>query len=146
MLLNISEKSCNLEMSHPPASSSSFPGGAHSTPTPGTTTQVPATYAPTTYPNPYQHPAQYPTTGITGYGQWPYPYRYVPQQHNPYAPRPAGPSTAPPPQRNATFSTYTPYTHSYKRDTLAPTATGSTTTRGIRRQQSNFKGVFAKER
>jgi transcription initiation factor TFIID subunit 13 len=106
---------------------------------------------PATYPNPYQTTGTYGTTGVTGYGQWPYQYNYNPQQQHIYAPRPpvAGPSTSAPsqPQRSATFSAYTPsYTPSYKRENVPAAATGGATGRAARKQQANFKGVFAKER
>lgn len=124
-----------------------YPYGAYHTATPGTYGQ------PGTYPTPYQATGAY-QTGVTGYGAWPYPYSYAPQQHpqsSAHAQRPtlqtsvtptsSTPAAPPLPQR----STFTSYTPSYLRESVAAAATGGATGRGSRKQ-SNFKGLFAKER
>ena len=105
------------------------------------------------YSNPYQA-ASYPT-GVTGYGAWPYQYSYVPQQHPQSTLQSLRPSTVLPATATTftpTFSpslpprsTFTPYTPTYSRDVVT-TPTAPATGRGSRKQQSNFKGLFSKER
>ncbi|KAJ8589578.1 TFIID-18kDa-domain-containing protein [Rhizopogon salebrosus TDB-379] len=103
----------------------------------------------TTYP--YYHPGY--ATGVTGYGAWPYPYTYIPQQPaqaSQQAVRPPLQTTVPP----ATTSTPTPtvatpktttfasYTPAYVRETAPATSGGGA---GRSRKQANFKGLFSKE-
>lgn len=114
---------------------------------------TPGTYQPQGYAAAYQ--SAY-ASGVTGYGAWPYPYSYIPQQQTQTTPQvakttaaqtpltaatAATPSVAPAP-RQTTFSSYTP---SYVRETgaTAGTTTGAT---GRGRKNANFKGLFTKER
>jgi hypothetical protein len=103
----------------------------------------------TAYPNPYQTGTSYPT-GVTGYGTWPYQYNYIPQHpQSAQNSRPAAvqgtsttftPTFSPALPPRTTFNSYTP---SYLREVAASTAIA--TGRGPRKQQSNLKGLFAKE-
>ena len=88
-------------------------------------------------------------SGVTGYGAWPYPYSYIPQQQNQsqvaksaaQTPTAATPSAAATPKPTI-FSSYTP---TYVRETGATLgATGGVAGRG--RKHANFKGLFTKER
>ncbi|KAF8844933.1 TFIID-18kDa-domain-containing protein [Paxillus ammoniavirescens] len=93
-------------------------------------------------------------SGVTGYGAWPYPYSYIPQQQaqtTPQVARPAvqtsiAPATVATPApvtttpRPATFTSYTP---TYVRETGATQVASTTAGRG--RKQANFKGLFTKE-
>jgi len=90
-------------------------------------------------------------SGVTGYGAWPYPYSYIPQQHpqttqvaRSAVQNSAAATTATPPAsttpRPTTFSSYNP---TYVRETGA---TGTTTgAAGRGRKHANFKGLFTKE-
>lgn len=91
-------------------------------------------------------------SGVTGYGAWPYPYSYIPQQqaqttpqvarsatHTPAAT--ASPSTVAAP-RPTTFTSYTP---TYVRETGA-TLGAAAGVAGRGRKNANFKGLFTKER
>ncbi|KAF8136383.1 transcription initiation factor IID, 18kD subunit-domain-containing protein, partial [Boletus edulis] len=90
-------------------------------------------------------------SGVTGYGAWPYPYSYIPQQHtqttqvarsavqNPAtATATSSAGTTP---RPTTFSSYTP---TYVRETGATLGT-TTGVAGRGRKHANFKGLFMKE-
>lgn len=87
-------------------------------------------------------------SGVTGYGAWPYPYSYIPQQQTQTTPlarsaaqtpaTTATPTAAPTP-RPTTFSSYTP---TYVRETGATLGTAA----GRGRKHANFKGLFTKER
>jgi hypothetical protein len=93
-------------------------------------------------------------TGVTGYGSWPYQYGYVSQhaQSRPTIPT----ATAPTPTFSPTVpqrSTFTPYTPTYPRDTVAvatTTSVGGGVAAGVgrppRKQTTSFKGSFTKER
>ncbi|KAJ7774575.1 transcription initiation factor IID, 18kD subunit-domain-containing protein [Mycena maculata] len=128
----------------PPASapaSAAYPYGAYAT-----------SYAPhTPYP---QTPGAYPyqAAGAYQYG-WNYSYNYAQQpqaaasQQRAHAPTPtpaatARTSTPNPPQRSSTFSSYTP---SHLRESVATAATGGATGRGSRKQPSSVRGLFTKE-
>jgi len=108
----------------------------------GTYTQNTPTTSP--YPATYQTP--YPT-GITGYGSWHYPYGYVAQQAHTYGQRitasipTAGVPSATGLQRTAYTGYASPYAP-YRKDSAGLAATMSRSPR----KQSNFKGLFAKER
>jgi len=158
----------------PPAQGNA-PATTTATPQATATTYPYSAYHPSAYAHPgtpgaYSYPAGAYQTGVTSYG-WPYPYSYMPQHPAQAAAqaavvaahtqaRPAGVTMAqtqsqstlpaattahvqtaastPIPQRTATFSAYTP---SYPRETV-PVHSGG---RGGRKQ-SNFKGLFQKER
>lgn len=140
-----------------PPTSATYPYGAYHPPAPGPYGH-PHPQSQQGYPNPYAAPGPY-QTGVTGYG-WPYQYSYIPQQQQQQhpqstVPRPAvqatqpvavqGASTSaipPAPQRSTTFTSYTP---SYLRESVTAASTGGATGRGSRKQ-SNFKGLFTKER
>lgn len=124
-----------------PPASAAYPYGAYQ-----------ASYAPhTAYP---QTPGAYPyqAAGAYQYG-WNYSYNYG--QHpqsataaqprvNAATPTPAATartSTPNPPQRSSTFSSYTP---SHLRESVAAAATGGATVRGSRKQPS-VRGLFTKE-
>ncbi|KAK2466893.1 hypothetical protein APHAL10511_001151 [Amanita phalloides] len=130
---------------HPPPTSTTYPYSAyHPTALSG--------YGHPQTPGAYSYQAAGYQTGVTGYG-WTYPYSYVPQHPQsavqrlqPQTPASVGAqttaTTAPSvPQRSSTFTSYTP---SYVRDSVAAAATGGATGRGSRRQ-SNLRGLFAKE-
>ncbi|KAJ7343445.1 transcription initiation factor IID, 18kD subunit-domain-containing protein [Mycena albidolilacea] len=125
----------------PPPASAAYPYGAY-----------PAAYPPhTPYP---QTPGTYPyqAAGPYQYTAWKYAYPYPQQPQTPAAqPRPAPVTPAPaastrtstpnPPQRSSTFSSYTP---SHLRESVAAAATGGATGRGARKQ-SSLRGSFTKE-
>jgi transcription initiation factor TFIID subunit 13 len=125
-----------------------YPGayGQALTHTPGTTT----------YPSAYSSHG-YPTTGVTGYGTWQYPYNYVPgSQHHiqtagasrPFIQTvgvPTAASTPTPVSTTPRTTTFTAYTPSYLRESVTAASTGGATGRGSRKQTS-FKGMFTKER
>lgn len=128
---------------HPPPTSTTYPYGTPYAPH-GAYAQTPGAYS--YQPQAYQ-------TGVTGYG-WPYPYAtYVPHAQQMHAQRPAtqtpapvtahAPTTAPTPilQRTTTFTSYTP---SYLRESVAAASTGGAAARGSRKQ-SNVKGLFTKD-
>jgi transcription initiation factor TFIID subunit 13 len=112
-------------------------------------------------PGAYAHPQTpgYPAyhqgyaTGVTGYGAWPYPYTYIPQQPpSQQAVRPTVQTAAPPAAtptptpvaatpKTTTFTSYAP---TYARETAPATTTSGGT--GRSRKQANFKGLFSKER
>jgi len=87
-------------------------------------------------------------SGVTGYGAWPYPYSYIPQQPQSQVARSAvqtpaataAPSTAATPKPTV-FSSYTP---TYVRETGATLGT-TTGVAGRGRKHANFKGLFTKE-
>ncbi|KAG6866939.1 hypothetical protein C0991_003855 [Blastosporella zonata] len=105
--------------------------------------QTPGTYAYT--PSSYQ-------TGVTSYG-WPYPYAWphpAQQSHTPtpvpQAPTPAAahpPATPTVTQAPAKPTTFTSYTPSYMRESVAAASSGGATGRGSRKQST--KGLFTKE-
>ena len=144
----------NYPVTQPGQQATTFPYGAYHPP-PGPYGQA-LTHAPGATPYPSAYPSHYPTTGVTGYGSWPYAYNYAPgSQHiqTAGASRPLvqtiGVPTAtsiPTPtsatSRTTTFSAYTP---SYLRESVAAAATGGATGRASRKQ-ANFKGLFTKER
>ncbi|KAF8636679.1 hypothetical protein AX17_003485 [Amanita inopinata Kibby_2008] len=133
---------------HAPPSSTTYPYSAYH---PGVLSAYGHPQTPGAYP--YQAAGAY-QTGVTSYG-WTYPYSYVPQHpqtavhpQRPQSQTPtssathtAAPAAPPIPQRSSTFSSFTP---SYLRDSVAAAATGGATGRGSRRQ-SNLKGLFTKE-
>lgn len=91
-------------------------------------------------------------SGVTGYGAWPYPYSYIPQQQTQSTPQVARSAVQTPTTATTTpsavatpkptvFSSYTP---TYVRETGATLATTAVTGRG--RKHANFKGLFTKER
>ncbi|KAL4077360.1 transcription initiation factor IID, 18kD subunit-domain-containing protein [Scleroderma yunnanense] len=117
-----------------------------------------ATYHPGT-PGLYTHPqtqgyAAYQgayASGVTGYGAWPYPYSYIPQQQPQTTTQVSRPvvqtSVAPTTVTTAATSTFTPRTTtfaSYTPSVTTQTAGGSSTI-GRGRKQANFKGLFTKE-
>ena len=90
----------------------------------------------------------YPGTAVTGYGAaWPYSYSYYqpssllkPATSQPTA---SAPTTAlPTGTQRTTFTAYNPV---YPRETPATAAPSGTSSRGYKKQ-SNFKGLFTKER
>ncbi|KAI6036557.1 hypothetical protein BKA83DRAFT_4164544, partial [Pisolithus microcarpus] len=120
-----------------------------------------AAYHPGT-PGAYTHPqtqgyATYQgaySSGVTGYGAWPYPYSYLPQQQSQTAAQVTRPlvqttaaPTAPPTSTSSTFTprttTFTSYTPSQVRD--AAQQVGGNSTAGRSRKQANFRGLFTKE-
>lgn len=117
-----------------PAASGAYPYSTYSY----THAQTPGAY-------PYT-PGTYPGTAITGYGAgWPYSYSYY--QHQPSSlPKPAAsqPITTLPTnaQRATTFTAYNP---TYSRDSAGAAVASGTSARAYKKQ-SNFKGLFAKER
>ncbi|KAG6909691.1 hypothetical protein DXG01_015892 [Tephrocybe rancida] len=98
---------------------------------------------------PYNPPYQ---TGVTSYG-WPYPYAWphpAQQSHTPTpAPQAPAPAVAHPPvtptvaQAPAKPTTFTSYTPSYIRESVAAASSGGATGRGSRKQST--KGLFTKE-
>jgi len=129
------------------------PTGSASTQPPSTTPYPYGAYSYSPAPGTYGYPGAY-QAGVTSYG-WTYPYSYVPQHPqgaaaaataSAYTPRPPAtpvtshtPTPTSMPQRAPTFSSYTP---SYTRESVASLNTGGG--RGGRRQ-SNLKGLFTKE-
>ncbi|KAI6005917.1 hypothetical protein EDD15DRAFT_2507024 [Pisolithus albus] len=120
-----------------------------------------AAYHPGT-PGAYTHPqtqgyATYQgaySSGVTGYGAWPYPYSYLPQQPSQTAAQVTRPlvqttaaSTAPTTSTTSTFTprttTFTSYTPSQVRD--AAQQVGGNSAVGRSRKQANFRGLFTKE-
>lgn len=117
----------------------SYPYAAYHSGTPGVYTH-PQTQAHAAYQGAY-------ASGVTGYGAWPYPYSYIPQQQpqttqaaRPVVQTTVAPATvttsAPGPvtPRTTTFTSYTP-----------TQAAGGSSTIGRGRKQSNFRGLFTKE-
>jgi len=117
----------------------SYPYAAYHPGTPGVYTH-PQTQAHAAYQGTY-------ASGVTGYGAWPYPYSYIPQQQpqttqaaRPVVQTTVAPATvttsAPGPvtPRTTTFTSYTP-----------TQAAGGSSTIGRGRKQSNFRGLFTKE-
>ncbi|KAG8217533.1 transcription initiation factor IID, 18kD subunit-domain-containing protein [Butyriboletus roseoflavus] len=113
---------------------------------------TPGAYQPQGYAAAYQ--SAY-ASGVTGYGAWPYPYSYIPQQQTqntsqvarsavqtPLTPATATatPSAVATP-KPTTFSSYTP---TYVRETGATLGTTTAVT-GRGRKHANFKGLFMKE-
>ncbi|KAH7889667.1 transcription initiation factor IID, 18kD subunit-domain-containing protein [Phlebopus sp. FC_14] len=92
-------------------------------------------------------------SGVTGYGAWPYPYTYIPQQQAQAAAQAArptvqttvAPTTVSGPGSTVTprTTTFTSYTPTYIRETGTQATSSGTVGRG--RKQANFKGLFAKE-
>ncbi len=93
----------------------------------------------------------YPGTAVTGYGAaWPYSYSYY--QHQPASSLtkpaatqstvPAGTTTLPTSAQRTTFTAYNP---TYSRDSTGTSAAAGSSSRAYKKQ-SNFKGLFAKER
>lgn len=122
-----------------PAASGAYPYNTYSYTHPQTTGAYPYTAG------------AYPGTAVTGYGAaWPYSYSYY--QHPPASSllKPAtsqststAPTTAVPAGTQRT--TFTAYNPVYPRETPAAAATSGTSSRGYKKQ-SNFKGLFTKER
>ncbi|KAI6150740.1 transcription initiation factor IID, 18kD subunit-domain-containing protein [Pisolithus tinctorius] len=92
------------------------------------------------------------SSGVTGYGAWPYPYSYIPQpQTAAQVTRPLAQTTvAPTTAATSTTNTFTPrtttftsYTPTQVRDAVQPAGSSSTIGRG--RKQANFRGLFTKE-
>ncbi|KAG6851000.1 hypothetical protein H0H93_004487 [Arthromyces matolae] len=134
---------------------------AHYTPPAGTHPPTSTTYPYGAYhPAAYQQtPGAYPyapsyQTGVTSYG-WPYPYPWphpVQQTHTPTPVVPqastsavAVPATTPHVAQTPIKSTmsFTPYTPSYMRESVAAAASGGATGRGSRKQ--SYRGLFTKE-
>jgi hypothetical protein len=117
-----------------PAASGAYPYSTYSYTHP----QTPGAY-------PYT-PGTYPGTAITGYGAaWPYSYSYY--QHQPSTlPKPAASqSTTTLPTNAQRTTTFTAYNPTYSRDSAGTTVASGTTARAYKKQ-SNFKGLFTKER
>lgn len=123
----------------PPAASTAYPYGYPTAYPPHT----PYAQTPGAYP--------YPTAGGYQYAYMKYAYNYA-QQPQPAAAQPRPPPTptpaanartsAPnPPQRSSTFSSYTP---SHLRESVAAAATGGATGR-VSRKQPSVRGLFTKE-
>lgn len=115
---------------------STYPPGPYGQSTPGTTP----------YPT-----YSYPTTGVTGYGTWPYTYNYTPgpqQAKSAATSRPtvqtAGASSAASTLATPRTMTFTSYTPSHLKESVAAASSGGATGRGSRKQ-TNFKGLFTKE-
>jgi len=94
----------------------------------------------------------YPGTAVTGYGAaWPYSYSYY--QHQPTASlsKPAatqptttsGTTTLPTTAQRTTFTAYNP---TYTRDSTGTTSVAAGASSRTYKKQSNFKGLFTKER
>jgi transcription initiation factor TFIID subunit 13 len=116
-------------------------------------------YPYSTYP--YTHPqtagaypyttGAHPGTAVTGYGAaWPYSYSYY--QHHPTSALPKPATTQPTATAgtaalpaNAQRTTFTAYTPTYSRDSAGAGVAGGPSSRAYKKQ-SNFKGLFAKER
>ncbi|KAF7338266.1 Transcription initiation factor TFIID subunit 13 [Mycena venus] len=124
-----------------PPASTTYPYGAY-----------PTAYPPHTPYTPTPGAYSYQAAGPYQYGAWKYAYNYQQQPQAATAqprPAPATPtpaasartSTPNPPQRSSTFSSYTP---SHLRESVAAAATGGATGRGSRKQ-STVKGLFTKE-
>ena len=122
-----------------PAASGAYPYSTYSYTHP----QTPGAY-------PYTAGA-YPGTAVTGYGAaWPYSYSYY--QHQPASSLskpaatqstvPAGTTTLPTSAQRTTFTAYNP---TYSRDSTGTGAAAGSSSRAYKKQ-SNFKGLFAKER
>jgi len=131
------------------------PSGAQTPPAPNTYPYgaYPTAYTPHT-PYAQTTPGAYPyqAAGPYQYAGWKYAYNYPQQPQSAAAqPRPAPATPAPtasartstpnPPQRSSTFSSYTP---SHLRESVAAAATGGATGRGSRKQ-SSVRGLFTKE-
>ncbi|KAF8503442.1 TFIID-domain-containing protein [Russula emetica] len=117
-----------------PAASGAYPYSTYSYTHP----QTPGAYPYTT--------GAYPGTAITGYGAaWPYSYSYY--QHQPSSlPKPAASqSTTTLPTNAQRTTTFTAYNPTYSRDS-AGTAVASGPSARAYKKQSNFKGLFTKER
>ncbi|KAJ7111587.1 transcription initiation factor IID, 18kD subunit-domain-containing protein [Mycena crocata] len=120
-----------------PPASAAYPYGAY---------QAYAGHTP--YPQTPGSAYQYPAAGAYQYG-WNYSYNYGQPSQSAALPRapaatptPAARTSTPnPPQRSSTFSTYTP---SHLRESVAAAATGGATARGSRKQ-STVRGLFTKE-
>ncbi|KAJ6496716.1 transcription initiation factor IID, 18kD subunit-domain-containing protein [Mycena vitilis] len=128
----------------PPAASNTYPYGAYPTAYPSHTpyAQTPGAY-PYQAAGPYQYAAAWNMKYAYNYGQQPPPAAAQPR---PAAPTPAQAATARtstpnPPQRSSTFSAYTP---SHLRESVAAAATGGATGRGSRKQPS-VRGLFTRE-
>ena len=121
-----------------PAASGAYPYSTYSYTHP----QTPGAYPYTT--------GAYPGTAVTGYGAaWPYSYSYYQHQATSTLPKPvatqstatAGTTTLP---TNAQRTTFTAYNPTYTRDS-AGTGAAAGASRAYKKQ-SNFKGLFTKER
>lgn len=121
----------------------------------GTYHPPPGAYGQATGATPYT----WPTTGVTGYGTWPgYAYNYAPStqkthiQSGAQTSRPiiqtagmqAAASTPTPGSATPRTTTFSSYTPSYLRESVAAAGSGGATGRGSRKQ-ANFKGMFSKE-
>jgi hypothetical protein len=136
-------------MSQPSYTTPQGSNQSRTTPTYGYHAPLTGAYAPGSYAATYQ--SAY-TTGITGYGSWPYPYTYA-QQPSAYTPKPVTSTAAASsstgvvsqagPQRT-TFSYAPPYTP-YRRDTQPSSNTATNTTSRASRKPANLKGLFTKE-
>jgi transcription initiation factor TFIID subunit 13 len=116
-----------------PAASGAYPYSTYSYTHP----QTPGAYPYTT--------GAYPGTAITGYGAaWPYSYSYY--QHQPTSlSKPAASQSTPTLPANAQRTTFTAYNPTYSRDS-AGTGVASGPSARAYKKQSNFKGLFTKER
>jgi transcription initiation factor TFIID subunit 13 len=122
-----------------PAASGAYPYSTYSYTHP----QTPGAYPYTT--------GAYPGTAVTGYGAaWPYSYSYYQHQATSTLPKPvatqstatAGTTTLP---TNAQRTTFTAYNPTYTRDSAGTGAAAGASSRAYKKQ-SNFKGLFTKER
>jgi transcription initiation factor TFIID subunit 13 len=122
-----------------PTTSGAYPYSTYSYPHP----QTPGAY-------PYATGA-YPGTAVTGYGAaWPYSYSYYQHQPTSSLSKPAtvqatattATATVPTSTQRTTFTAYNP---TYSRDNAGAGAANGPSSRGYKKQ-SNFKGLFTKER
>jgi len=116
-----------------PAASGAYPYSTYSYTHP----QTPGAYPYTT--------GAYPGTAITGYGAaWPYSYSYYQHQPSSLTKPAVSQSTATLPT-TAQRTTFTAYNPTYSRDSAGTGAASGTSARAYKKQ-SNFKGLFTKER
>jgi transcription initiation factor TFIID subunit 13 len=94
----------------------------------------------------------YPGTAVTGYGAaWPYSYSYYQHQPTSSLAKPAatqptttsGTTTLPTTAQRTTFTAYNP---TYTRDSTGTTSVAAGASSRAYKKQSNFKGLFTKER
>jgi len=94
----------------------------------------------------------YPGTAVTGYGAaWPYSYSYY--QHQPTSSLPKPPATQPTTTSGTTTlpttaqrTTFTAYNPTYTRDSTGTSSVTAGASSRAYKKQSNFKGLFTKER
>lgn len=122
-----------------PATSGAYPYSTYSYTHP----QTPGAYPYTT--------GAYPGTAVTGYGAaWPYSYSYYQHQPTGSLSKPAtAQATAATPTTTVSTSTqrttFTAYNPTYSRENAGTGVASGTSSRGYKKQ-SNFKGLFTKER